>query len=146
MVRTFALVFGVVYLLVGIAGFIPGLNNHDTTDLIKPLAVEAAHGRLMGLFPVNAMHNIVHILIGIWGIVGSRSLGGARLFARGVVVLYGLLTIMGLLPMPAMQTMFGLAPLYSHDIWLHALSALVAAYFGFVARDDGTPAATTSEV
>lgn len=141
MVRKFALIFGIIYLLVGISGFIPGINQ-PSADM-PPLAVEAARGRLMGLFPVNAMHNLVHILIGILGILGSRSIGGARLFARGLAIFYGLLTILGLIP--ATNTLFGLAPIYSHDIWLHALSALVAAYFGFVAREDGTHTTTVRQ-
>ncbi len=78
MIRTFALVFGIVYLLVGILGFIPGLNQHSAD--LHPIAVDAAHGRLMGLFPVNAVHNVVHIAVGIWGILGSRNVSGARFF------------------------------------------------------------------
>ncbi len=138
MVRTFALIFGIVYLLVGIAGFIPGVNDHNHAGM-PALAVDSFYGRLMGLFPVNLMHNVVHILIGLWGIFGSRSIGGARMFARGVAIVYGLLTVMGLLPAP-FSTTFGLAPIFGHDVWLHALSAIVAAYFGWVARErDAAP-------
>lgn len=137
MIKTFALIFGIVYLLVGILGFVPGLNQHSAD--LQPISVEMAHGRLLGLFPVNAMHNLVHILIGVWGILASRSIGGARAYAQGLAIIYGLLTILGLIP--ATQTLFGLAPIYGHDVWLHALTALVAAYFGFIARNtDGLPA------
>jgi hypothetical protein len=126
MTRTFALVFGTIFLVVGILGFVPALVTpaHDAG-----LSVHAAHGYLFGLFPVNAMHNLVHIVIGIWGILGSRSLGGALVFSRGVAVIYGVLTVLGLFP--ATNTLFGLAPIHGHDVWLHAASALVAAYFGF---------------
>jgi hypothetical protein len=41
-------------------------------------------------------------------------------------------TLMGLVP--ALHTAFGLMPVYGHDVWLHGLEALLAAYFGFVAR------------
>ncbi len=137
MIRTFALVFGIVYLLVGILGFVPGLNAHHAD--MPPIAVDSFYGRLMGLFPVNILHNIVHILIGLWGILSSRSVGAARLFGKGLAIIYGLLTILGLIPLT--NTMFGLVPIYGHDVWLHALSALIAAYFGFVAREgDGAPA------
>ena len=57
----------------------------------------------------------------------------ARNYARGLAIFYGLLAIMGLIP--GLNTTFGLIPIFGHDIWLHALSALVAAYFGFMASD-----------
>ena len=137
MIRTFALIFGIIYLLVGISGFIPGLVSHHAD--LPPIAVDSFYGRLLGLFPVNILHNIVHLLVGAWGLLSSRSVGGARLFGKGLAVFYGLLTILGLIPLT--NTMFGLVPIFGHDVWLHALTALIAAYFGFVAREgDGLPA------
>ena len=110
MIRKFALVFGIIYVIAGVMGFIPGIVQpaHDA----PPLAVEAGHGRLLGLFTINVLHNLVHILIGVWGILG-------------------LLAILGLIP--ATNTLFGLVPIHDHDVWLHAGSAAIAAYFGFVA-------------
>jgi len=126
--RQFALVFGIVFALVGIAGFVPGLLAERAAE--EPaLVIEAARGRLMGLFPVNAMHNLIHLIFGIWGIVAYRSFGAARLYARSVAVIYAVLVVMGFIPL--LNTTFGLAPIYGHDIWLHALLAVVAAYFGF---------------
>lgn len=129
--RYFALAYGVVFLLVGIAGFIPGLTvmpaMQDATT-----ADAMTHDRLFGLFPVNALHNIVHIAFGIWGIAVYRSLSGARIYARSVAIVYAVLAIMGLIP--TLNTLFGLVPLYGHDIWLHAVLALVAAYFGWAHR------------
>ena len=130
MIRTFALVFGIIYVLVGILGFIPALSTHPADA--PHLSVESGHGYLMGLFPINILHNIVHLIIGVWGIVASRSLGGARLYAQALAIVYGLLAVLGLIP--ATNTTFGLIPIHGHDIWLHALSALIAAYFGFIAR------------
>lgn len=127
--RTFALIFGIVFLAVGVAGFVPGL--------VQPLheghpPVTGNAGQLLGLFPVNELHNAVHILFGLWGLAASRSLGGAVLYARGIAIAYGLLTIAGFIPQ--LNTLFGLVPLYGNDIWLHALLALVGAYFGWVNR------------
>jgi len=137
MVRKFALIFGIIYVIAGIAGFIPALNPHHAD--MPPIAVDSFYGRALGLFPVNILHNLVHLAIGVWGILGSRSVGGARFFGRGLAIFYGLLAILGLIP--ATNTMFGLVPLYGNDVWLHAGTALIAAYFGFVARDaDGKPA------
>ena len=75
----------------------------------------------------------VHLLFGIWGLVAARSTGAARLYARAVAVIYGALTVMGLIPLT--NTTFGLVPIYGNDVWLHALLAAVAAYFGFVHND-----------
>lgn len=126
--RYFAIVYGVVFLLVGIAGFVPGLVTYPAGD--APEA--AAHGLLFGLFPVNALHNLVHIAFGIWGIAVFRSVAGARTYARVVAVVYAVFALMGLIPM--LNTVFGLVPLYGHDVWLHVLLALVAAYFGWFAK------------
>ena len=134
MIRKFALIFGVIYLLVGILGFIPGVNDHSHADM-PAMAVDSFYGRLLGIFPVNLMHNIVHIAVGAWGIFASKSVSASRLFGKGLAILYGLLTIMGLVP--ATYTLFGLAPIFGHDVWLHALSAAIAAYFGFIARESG---------
>ena len=92
-------------------------------------------GYELGLFPVNVLHNIVHILFGLWGLMAARSYGGARGYFRAVAIIYAVLTVMGLID--GLNTTFGLIPLYGNDVWLHALLALVAAYFGFMARDAG---------
>src|SRR5215203_1599228 len=137
MIRTFALIFGIIYVLVGILGFVPGLTSHHVD--MPAITIDSFYGKILGLFPINILHNIVHLAIGTWGVLASRSVSGARLFGKGLAVFYGLLGILGLLPVT--NTMFGLIPIYGHDVWLHALSALVAAYFGFVAREsNGLPA------
>lgn len=137
-IRYFALIYGIVFLVVGIAGFIPGLVMPMEGDH-PALAVEAGAGTLFGLFPVNILHNIVHVVFGIWGLAVWRGIPGSITYARCVAVIYGLFVIMGLVPV--LQTTFGLVPLYGHDIWLHILLAGVAAYFGFVAKaDTGEPA------
>lgn len=137
--RYFALVYGIIFLVVGIAGFIPGLLMPSAADHV--LAVDAMSGRLLGLFPVNILHNIVHILFGLWGLAAYRSFGAARLYAQVVAVVYAILAVMGFIPV--LNTTFGLVPLYGHDIWLHALLAAVAAYFGFARVDQPEP---TTEV
>ena len=43
---------------------------------------------------------------------------------------------MGLVPALRLDTTFGLVPLYGNDIWLHALLAIGAGYFGFARRGD----------
>ena len=128
-VRNFALIFGILFLVTGIAGFIPGLLM-DPGATAPALSVHHGSGMLLGLFPTNIVHDLVHVLFGVWGIAVYRSFGGALTYARAVAVIYALLTVMGLIP--ALSTTFGLVPLYGYDIALHAAIAVVAAYFGFV--------------
>lgn len=129
--RNFALIIGIAFLAAGILGFVPGITRpaHDAAHL----SVDAGYGYLVGLFPVNVLHNLVHLVIGIWGIAASRRYLAARAFCRSLAVIYGVFAVMGLIP--ALSTTFGLVPLFGHDIWLHAITALAAAYFGFVRHE-----------
>ena len=129
--RSFARVIGIMFLAVGVLGFIPGLKSPP--PLSAPhLAVEGGYGLLLGLFPVNWIHNLVHLAVGVIGWSSSRMMVDARRFARGLTLFYGTLALMGVIP--ALNSLFGLAPLFGHDIWLHAGTAAVAAYFGFGQR------------
>ena len=140
--RRFALIVGVIYLLVGIGGFIPGLANAAPSGS-PSLTVDFDYNFLAGTFPINVLHNIVHILIGLAGIATSTRLGTAKNFARGLAVLYLVLGIMGMIP--GLNTMFGLVPLFNGDVVLHLLTAAVAAYFGFVHRDRESVGVTGTE-
>ena len=133
--RTFALLFGIVFLAVGVAGFIPGITTAPHPGH-PDLAVTAGYGQLLGLFPVNILHNVVHILFGLWGLLAYKSLGASKSYAKGVAIIYAVLTVAGIVP--GLNTMFGLVPLFGNDVWLHALLALVAAYFGWMHRDVAT--------
>ena len=140
-VRYFALAYGIVFLLVGLAGFVPGLvaPPQETADV----AADAGFGRLFNLFPINVLHNVVHLAFGIWGLVAYRTFSAARLYARGVAVIYAILAVMGVIPM--LNTTFGLIPLYGHDVWLHALLAIIAAYFGWArVQHEAAPVATST--
>lgn len=127
-VRYFALVFGIIFLLVGIAGFVPAFVT-PAAGVAAAGSAAASHGMLFGLFPVNTLHNLVHIAFGIWGLFAYRAFRDARTYARSVAVIYGIFAVMGLIP--GLNTVWGLVPLYSHNIWLHAALAIVAAYFGW---------------
>lgn len=125
----FALIYGIAFAVFGVGGFVPGLTTMVAGD--PNLSVtQPGHGYLLGLFHVNVLHNLVHLLFGIWGIVASR--GGydaSRLYFRAVAIIYAVFVICGLVP--GLEYMFGLVPLHGNDVWLHIVLAGVAAYFGF---------------
>lgn len=128
--RYFALIIGIVYLLVGLLGFLPALRSAPSATT-PTLSVTSGYGFLLGLFAVNILHNIVHLLIGVVGIASYARNDAAINFSRGIAILYALLAVFGFFP--GLQTLFGLVPLFGNDIWLHAATALIAAYFGWVA-------------
>ena len=131
--RNFARIFGIVFLVIGAAGFVPGLTDMDHSH--PDVTMDAGLGLELGLFPVNVLHNIVHLAFGVWGLVASRSAGASRGYGKAVAIIYALLTVMGLIEGGKLWTTFGLIPLYGNDVWLHALLAAVAAYCGFMHRD-----------
>ena len=110
--QTVAVLFGVVYVLVGIAGFV----------LDHPL---------FGLFDTNLLLNIVHILVGAVLLFGSASTSSAVVTTRAVGALLVLLGILGI-PFP---DGFGLAPLGGNDIWLHLASGVILLAVGFLGAD-----------
>lgn len=128
--RYFVLIFGIIYTAVGIMGLIPAFLSPATPGN-PPVTMDSLHGNLLGIFPVNLLHTIVHLAIGIAGILASRSFDAARTYSIVVGVLFALLFLMGLIP--GLQTFFGLLPLHGSDVWLHLLSSLAALYFGLVA-------------
>ena len=123
--KTAALVFGIVFAVVGFLGFMPAPPPPDA----PPLAFEHGHGLALGMFPVNTAHNVVHLLFAVLGIAAWAG-GWARGYFQFLAVAYGLLTVLGLIP--GTQTTFGFIPIWGNDVWLHALIAGVSAYFGFV--------------
>lgn len=117
-VQRVAQIFGVIFLIIGIAGFFFSMSMDEAM--------------LLGMFPVNVAHNIVHLLFGLWGLAAARSFAGAKSYAQIVGVLYLALAALGGVD----PTGFGLIPIGGNDIWLHAGIGLVLSYFGFTAKAD----------
>jgi hypothetical protein len=119
-------VFGVVFVLVAVLGFItPGGMS---------MAMDPNTGLLLGLFPVNLLHNIVHLLFGIWGFAASRSWSGSKSYFTGAGIIYLVLTCVGFI----WPSGFGLVPLGGNDIWLHAVLAIAMLGIGFTAKPVST--------
>lgn len=125
-IRRFTLIIGIVFLTIGILGFVPAF-------VVAAPGTEVgfmAHGLLFGLFPINGLHNLVHIAFGAWGVIVYRNAVQARLFCRTNAIVYGLLAVLGFVP--GINTMNGFLPIHGHDIWLHGIIALSTGYYGFV--------------
>ena len=125
---TFALVFGLAYLAAGLLGLIPAMLVPPPADA-PPTTFAVMYGYLLGLFPVNIVHTLVHLFIGAWGLAAWSKRTSPVTYARSLAVVYGALAVMGLLPLT--NTVFGMIPIHSHDVWLHGVTAVIAAYFGW---------------
>lgn len=92
--------------------------------------------KLLGLFPVNLLHNLVHPAFGAWGLAASRSHSASRGYHRAGVLIYLVLVVLAFID----PTTFGLVPIGGNDPWLHLVLAAGLLYFGFVHREAGVPA------
>ena len=130
-VQNAARVVGIVFLLVGIAGFVPGL----TTDLYEGLEFAGDEGtsELLGLFEVSVLHNLVHGLFGVAGLALAATPNGARTYLLGGGGIYLALWLLGLV---------GAAdwiPANNADDWLHLLLGLGMIALGSAATRASTP-------
>lgn len=110
-VQNTARLVGIVFLLVGVAGFIPGI----TTNLYDGLEFAGDNGNaeVLGLFEVSVLHNIVHGLFGIAGLALAKTAGGARSFLIGGGAIYLLLAVVQVIGAGDW------VPLVGPDLWLH---------------------------
>jgi uncharacterized protein DUF4383 len=118
-IQLIALVVGVVFLLVGVVGFIPGITT-NYGDM--SFAGHHSGAMLLGVFQVSALHNIVHLLFGIAGLALARTVAGARNFLIYGGAVYALLWLYGVLIDPTSAANF--VPVNMADNWLHLALAI----------------------
>jgi hypothetical protein len=134
--RYCALTIGIVFLILGLAGFTPALVSiPGTSESLIPLdespnTYAAGFGYIFGLFPSNFLHDLVRCAVGLLGIASYTSASSSRLFNRAFAIAYIVLAIMGLLPFA--KTFFGLMPLFGNNVWINLLSAIAAGYYGII--------------
>ena len=125
MLKTAALIFGIFFIVSGIAGFVPAL---------------APDGMLFGLFMVDTLHNIVHLSSGAAALLCAFSgEGAARKYFQIFGIVYGLVAFIGFFY--GNSPLLGMMAHNRHDIWLHILISGAALYFGFAAGRDRATAA-----
>jgi hypothetical protein len=131
---TFALFIGVAYLAAGFLGMVPDALEPPPPEA-PPITLTVLYGYMLGLFPVNVLLSALHLAIGALGIAAWQAdhvwhrMTSPRTYARFLTALLGALAVLGLIP--GLNTLFGLLPLHGHDIWLHLVTAALAAYFGW---------------
>lgn len=117
--QTAATVVAATFLLVGVLGFIPGITtDYDTMKF----AGHESEAKLLGIFQVSILHNIVHLLFGVVGLGLARTWGGARSFLLGGGVVYAILFVYGLLVGHESDANF--VPLNNADDVLHLVLAV----------------------
>lgn len=114
--KKLAMVFGAVFTLIGILGFIPGITDSD--------------GMLLGIFHVDTIHNLIHLvtgLIGLW--LGSSSESGSKSWFQIFGVVYGLIAVLGFVY--GDDKILGFVTNNMADTWLHLVLAAVLLAIGF---------------
>jgi hypothetical protein len=115
-VQKAAAIVGVVFLLVGVLGFIPGITT-NFGDL--SLAGHHSDARLFGLFQVSILHNIVHLLFGITGLALARTAAQARTYLVYGGAIYLVLFVYGLIV--GQESAANFVPVNTADDFLHLI-------------------------
>jgi hypothetical protein len=115
-----SLALGIAYLLIGVLGFIPGIT--------VPNGAVPGQGLLLGIFAVNTIHNIAHLVLGTALVWAATTGNNVRMVCRGLAVVFAILVV-GSLVAPIVEGVAINAP----DTGLHLASLLVTAAIGFMA-------------
>jgi hypothetical protein len=120
MIKTAALLFGIVFLIIGILGFVP--------------AATPSNGMLFGIFHVNSAQNIVYLASGIVSLLcGVAGAGPSQTFFKIFGIIYALVAILGFYY--GDNARLGIISPNAADTWLHVVLAVVMLFLGFSASD-----------
>jgi hypothetical protein len=134
--QTLAMLVAVTFVLVGVLGFIPGITTHYGD---MSFAGEDSGAKLLGIFQVSILHNLVHLLFGVAGWYLAKTWSGARTYLLGGGVVYLALWILGIV------NGADWIPANSADNWLHLVLGIGLLGLGFVStrsRATTSPAIT----
>jgi hypothetical protein len=136
-VQTVTMVIALVFLLVGILGFIPGITTDFDT---MTFAGHHSDAMLLGVFGVSVLHNIVHLLFGIVGLAMARTAGASVAFLLAGGAIYLVLWIYGLVI--DLDSTANFVPFNDADNWLHLILGVAMVALGLV-FSRGTRSVTT---
>lgn len=128
-VQSVAVLVGVTFVVVGILGFVPGITTHYG-DL--SFAGHGSRAKLIGIFQVSVLHNLVHLLFGIVGIVLAKAADTARTYLMGGGVAYLAIWLLGVVGGG------NWIPVDTADNWLHFVLGIAMIGLGFVATRAAT--------
>ena len=118
-IQRVATIFGVVFIVVSVLGLVAGG--------MPGMKMGAASVMLLGFFPVNMLHNLVHGAFGVWGLVAGRGEKSSVVYALGSGMAYLLLGVLGLFT----DSLLGMVPIGGYDVVLHLVLAVALAGCGF---------------
>lgn len=121
MVQTLARVFGIVFVAVGVLGFVPGV----TSD-----------GHLLGIFEVDMLHNLIHIVSGLAALAAGWAMWNSRLYFQIFGVVYAVVAVIGFVQG---DTVLGLIQTNMADHVLHLVLAAALLYVGFGMKESSAP-------
>ena len=144
LLRTAAMVVGATFLLVGILGFVPGItSNYDDMEF----AGHESGAKLLGIFQVSILHNIVHGLFGVAGLAMARKASTASTYLIGGGAIYLVLFVYGLF-VAEDHNSSNFVPFNDADNWLHLVLGLGMIGLGLVLsrkwREESTRTTGTS--
>jgi hypothetical protein len=111
-IQTVAMLVGLVFLLAGIGGFIPGVTT-NAGDIA--LYGHDSPAMLLGIFQVSVLHNIIHLVFGLAGLAMAK--GAAKTYLVGGGLIYLVTWLYGVAIDPTSALNF--VPLDDADNWLH---------------------------
>ncbi|AWK74921.1 hypothetical protein CBI38_28515 [Rhodococcus oxybenzonivorans] len=136
--RIAAFTVGALFLVVGILGFIPGATTgYDTLGW----AGHHSEAEILGVFQVSILHNVVHLLFGVAGVVMARTAAAARIFLLGGGLIYLLLWLYGLIINRDSAANF--IPVNMADNWLHLGLGIVMIGLGLLTSSRAKHTAAT---
>ncbi len=131
--RKFALFGGSVMLAMGLLALIPSFVGSSYG--LPLLTLDTSYGLFLGYFPMNIVNKSALIGFGVAGLIIAssdvNSVSRSISYSRAVFIVMGLGAVLGLIPQTA--TFFGYWPLFGAEILVHAIFALLGAYFGYAA-------------
>ncbi|HEU4807659.1 MAG TPA: DUF4383 domain-containing protein [Homoserinimonas sp.] len=130
-VQKAALTAGIIFLLIGILGFIPGVTTNFDQLMF---AGEESGALLLGVFQVSVLHNFVHLLFGIVGVAVARTARASRQYLIWGGVVYFVLWLYGLF-VPH-ESMANFVPMNDGDDWLHLVLAIGMVALGLLLGRD----------
>jgi hypothetical protein len=127
-----ALFIGMIYLFFGISGLFPGFVHLPPTRLLyDQMHIVGSWGYLYSWLPVNLVHDILYIAIGSAGILAAVTFSTSVAYCRGMLWLALLLMFLGMMPFGIAQV-WGLLPLFAWNVMVHAITAVLVYYYGYV--------------